>query len=203
MRTLRFLPLALLLLGLVPQAHAQLQFGIRAGLNLSDLASDDAIDSDPRLGFHGGVTATYPLGTALFIQPEVLYSQKGAGFSEDNEQGSYNIDYLDIPLLFGYSLPTATNLLVQFYAGPQLSVKVNESIRADGIGVDFDLIKDTDFGLVLGGDVGAVRVGTAQSFGVGLRYALGLTDIIDNNPLTEGASSVTNRVLSVSAFYRF
>jgi hypothetical protein len=207
MRSLRLLPLVLLLIGLAPQVHAQFQFGVRAGLNVADFSGDDAGDTDPRLGFHAGVSAAFPFANSLFIRPEALYSQKGAGYTEDGDDVSFNIDYLDIPVLLGYTLPTRTNLLLQLYAGPQLSVKLSESVRAEGLGVDLDLVKSTDLGLVLGGDVGAVRVGSRQAFGVGLRYAFGLTDIIDasglGGPDPTVSSDVRNRVLSVSAFYNF
>jgi hypothetical protein len=210
MRSLRFLPLALLLIGLAPQAHAQVQFGVRAGLNVADFSGDDTGDTSPRLGFHGGVTAHYPFSPSLFVQPEVLFSQKGSVGSLDepgDDDITFSISYIDVPVLLGYSLPTGSNLLARLYAGPQLSVKVGESIRVDDIGVDFNLIRDTDFGVVFGGDIGARRVGTTSSFGVGLRYGLGLTDIVDlsgfSDPDVVGSENVRNRVFSVSAFYTF
>jgi hypothetical protein len=206
---MRSLLLVLFVLGLLaaPEAQAQLQFGARAGLNVSDFANDGAGASDPRLGFHAGVTAMYPFAASLFIRPEVLYSQKGAGYTEGGGDLSFNIDYLDVPVLIGYTLPTQTNLLLHLYAGPQLSVKLSESSRTEGVGVDIDLIRDTDFGLVVGGDIGARRVGSTSSFGVGLRYTIGLTDIADFpaavEPPSTTRSGLHNRVFSVSAFYTF
>jgi hypothetical protein len=210
MRSLRFLPLALLLLGLAPQAQAQFQFGVRAGLNVADLSGDNVGDSDPRLGFHAGVTAHYPFTPNLFVQPEVLYSQKGArGNSEQtgDDDITFAVDYIDIPVLLGFAIPTQNNLIARLYTGPQLSIKASESIRFEGVGVDFDLFKSTDFGVVFGGDVGARRVGSTSSFGVGLRYVLGLSDAVDlsgfDDPDVIESDSIRNRVISVSAFYTF
>jgi len=203
MRTLHLLPFLLLAIALSPQAEAQAQFGLRAGLNTSDFAGDGAPNSQAQLGFHGGVTAMFGAGSGLYVQPEVLYSQKGAGV--DGQNSSVRLDYIDVPVLLGFSFPTASNLIVRAYAGPQVSFKVAESSTGGVFTADTDFARAVDYGAAFGGDVGARRVGTTSTFGVGVRYSLGLADVRPEGSLSGlfGGSDIRNRVLSVSAFYTF
>jgi len=198
------LPLAILTLFaacafLAPASLAQVDFGVRAGLNVSTFTGD-AEDSEAKLGFIGGGYLNYAFSPTLSIQPEVLFSQKGAEFTEDNLTVTYRLDYIDVPVLLKYTLPTGTNLLPSLYAGPQVSFKVSESVRAEGISVDTEFIKSTDFGLTFGADVGARLAGRTQQFGVGLRYFLGLADIQD---FEDGEGSLRNNVFTVSAYFGF
>jgi hypothetical protein len=207
---MRPLLLVLFALGLfaTPDANAQIQFGARAGLNVASVTGSDVRSADPRLGFHGGLTAQYDLGSRVFFQPELLYSQKGATgrFSEQaagvgGDAFDFSIDYLDIPLLFGYDVPTGTNLVARVLAGPQIGLKIRETVRLEGAALEFDLIRGSEFAVAAGADVGARRVGTRSEFGVGLRYALGLSNMLDSGLM--GSTRTGNQVFAVSAFYTF
>jgi hypothetical protein len=207
MRSLLLVPFLLGLLA-VPDARAQIQFGVRAGLNVASVTGSDVRSATPRLGFHGGLVANYDLGGRASFQPGLLYSQKGATgqFSEQAEgvggdSFEFSIDYLDIPLLFGYDVPTGTNLVARLSAGPQLSLKIWETVSLEGAGLEFDLMRGSDLSLVVGADVGALRVGSRQAFGLGLRYALGLTNMLDSGLM--GSTRTGNQVFAVSAFYTF
>lgn len=195
--------LALLLLVGAPPVLAQAQVGVRTGLAVSNFYGRDAEGSEARLGFHGGLTLALPVAPNVFLQPEALYTQKGSGF--EGEDTVFRLDYIDVPVLVGVSVPTGSNLIARLYAGPQVSFKVNESLRGEGVGVDLGLARDVDFGLAVGGDIGARRVGSAQTFGVGLRYTLGLSNVLDD-ALLDGAfqpSDLSHRVFTVTAFYTF
>ena len=182
-----------------PAAHAQATFGIKAGLNVSDLTGSDAPrNTDPRLGFAGGVLANIPVGTSgAYVQPEVLYSMKGVTGS--NGDGTLALDYVEVPLVLGFAAPvTDSGLLVGGYAGPALAFKVRESVDFDtdfGSGsIDSDVFKDTDVGGALGVTVGA------GAFGIDGRYTFGLTNALDTDIDDDSAR---NGVFTIAATYRF
>ncbi len=191
---------ALALPALAPAAQAQISYGARAGLSVSTLSGSDAPDNtDPRLGFSGGIFATAPLGTSgAFVQPEVAYTMKGVKAADDGtNSGTIAVDYLEIPVLVGYAMPvTQSGLMLGAYAGPALGVKLRESadFRYNGgsTSADLDVFKDIDLGAAVGATVGA------GAFGVDARYTFGLTNAIDVDNTT-----VRNGAFTIGATYRF
>ena len=77
------------MLAIFSTAHAQEQqtisesapstkFGIKGGLNLTNLHSDNFSDSHLKTGFHVGVFSKIPVTPGFSVQPELLYSLKGS-----------------------------------------------------------------------------------------------------------------------------
>ena len=55
------------------------QFGVKAGLNLSDISNTStAVDTKMKTGLYAGVTATFPITESYSIKPELAYNQMGA-----------------------------------------------------------------------------------------------------------------------------
>ena len=82
-----------------------MMFGIKGGLNMSNLTGDDATIGDTapsmKMGFGGGVFFNYAFTEIFAIQVEGLYMMKGATYewSEGEESGSVDvkIDYIEVP----------------------------------------------------------------------------------------------------------
>ena len=68
---------ALLSVPAVSQAQGP-SFGLKAGLNMADLSGSRIVDSDARTGLTVGAFASVPVHSAVAIQPEVVFSRKGA-----------------------------------------------------------------------------------------------------------------------------
>ena len=193
---------------LTPAASAQAAIGLRAGLNVSDFSGDDAPENtDPRLGFSGGLFATIPVGASgLYVQPEVIYTQKGVQSGDDGsgESGTLKLDYIEVPVLLGYAVPvTPSGLMLGAYAGPAVAFKAGESLEfnselGEGIGsgsIDSDLFRDVDLGAAVGVTVGA------GPFAVDGRYTFGLANALDTED--GDLSEVRNNVFTIAATYRF
>ncbi|MDR6562826.1 MULTISPECIES: porin family protein [unclassified Arcicella] len=155
---------------------AQFTFGIKGGVNFSQLKTDFKNQSaganlqqslDTKTGYVGGVY--FRIGKTIFLQPELIFSAKGG--SMDFNSKKVNVDYtsIDVPLLIGYKFgPLRLN------AGPLASFKVSESIGDDlknysnNIG---DSFKNASYGYQAGAglDIG--------SLSVDLRYEGSLSDI--------------------------
>ncbi|MDT0630328.1 porin family protein [Rubrivirga litoralis] len=191
---LLLLPLAFFL---ALPASAQASFGAKAGLNTSFFSGDDAVDSDPRLGFVGGLTARYAVSPSLAVQAEALYSQKGDRF--DNDLGfteDTRLDYIEIPAMLRLGVPLSPLLDAGVVVGGYVGFPVRSEIVVDGT-LETELDAATDYGALVGVDIGSGPV-----FLEG-RYTVGLTDAIDFDPDLDVTPSLRNQVVSFTIGYRF
>lgn len=190
MKKLLFSLCLLLTIGVFAQ-EAQAQrtggFGIRGGLNLANLNDTDA-NVDTRTGFMVGAYMSFPVSNSpVAIQPEVLYTQKGIEAGES----TYQMDYIEIPVLARFDFITDGSITPNVYFGPYLGFNINAEVDGEANilgGPNFeDNVKDTDFGVVVGGGLDFGR------FDLGVRYGAGLTEAFENS------GSAKNGVLSVTA----
>jgi hypothetical protein len=154
-------------------AHAQIQFGVKAGANLSTFTGNDATGAKSMAGFNGGIFANIPIAKSFSFAPELIYSMKGAKYdSTSGYSPAYSVhaNYLDIPLLFKYKHSSGFNV----ETGPQVGFLLSAKAKADGMSVDDKSFFNStefawDFGI--GYDLSSVPVG------IEFRYDLGLSNI--------------------------
>ena len=108
-------------------SDAQVRFGIKGGLNVSDMSlSKDILESSNRLGFFVGPTlkVTLPL-TGLSADISALYNQSESKLEDE----TITRKYIDVPLnaRFGFGIGPVG---VFAFAGPQVSFNVgNENFN--------------------------------------------------------------------------
>ena len=194
---MRLFLLSLALLVALP-ASAQATFGVRGGLNTAFFSGEDARGTDPRLGGVGGAFVRLDGSPTLALQVEALYSQEGAEDPLANPEGTYKLDYLDVPVLLRLGVPLSRLADAGVFAGPSVGIPLRA--RFDGRGDrSFEESTKADLGVVLGADYWAGPVG------VDLRYTVGLTDAFDDEidgELVEPLA-IRNQGFSVSLGYRF
>jgi hypothetical protein len=168
-------------------ASSPVRFGIKAGLNVASVNSDDA---KAKAGIYGGFFANIPVASSFSVQPELLYNGMGAK-NEDFSDVRLNLDYISLPVMLQY------NVLPELYleAGPQFSFAISRKIKGDGGSVDVkNFYKGFDLGIGLG-----AGYYIAQGFGVTARFVAGATDIIENN----NDDAIRNTVFQVGVAYKF
>ena len=203
------------------ESFAQI-FGLRAGLNLSNLLikDDEDIYSENfkmNPGFHFGPTIEVPFSETFSFESGLLFSTKGAMAKESESYmgSSYeykekiHLYYLDIPLTAKVTYEAGgLKVFGTFgpYVGLGLSGKIKSEYTEDGntetdtddikFGSDEneDDLRRPDFGLTIGAGIGI------KSFEVGLNYNLGLANL---SIVDEGGSKIKNRVLGISLAYKF
>jgi hypothetical protein len=188
--------LALLVTGVVPVAAQGIQFGGKGGVNFANLRFDEAIDLsfDDRIGLIAGGFVTIPLGDRFGIQPEVLFSQKGAQFDELGATGRVELDFLDVPILARYRFGR-----LFLFGGPSFGLKLRArevtEFGDDQEEVDLaDDVESFDFGIVAGAGYEFGR------FSVDGRYTWGLSNI---NAVDSDEVEIKTRVYAVLAGFRF
>ena len=103
-------------------AQAQLQFGVKAGLNVSKVSiSKEVFNPDNRAGFFVGPTAdlTLPL-LGLGLDASVLYNQYGI----DTEEGSTMKKSIEIPINVKWTFGFSSLVGAYVAAGPQFGFNV-------------------------------------------------------------------------------
>jgi len=178
----------------VPQASAQgIKLGVKGGVNIGDIGGSDVdlLETDlgaskkTKVGLVAGAFAEFMIGDMFGIQPEVLYSQKGAKFEDAGLEGKLKLDYIEVPVLFKVNVPIeGSNVHPSFFVGPAVAFKASCKLEDPAAGTTEDceaggaLVKSTDFGVAFGGGI-SFDVGGAE-VGVDVRYTLGLTKIDDD-----------------------
>ena len=147
------LALAVALLVSAGTAHAQTSFGVKAGINLANLSIDDADDTfDPenRTGFVAGVFVTVRGGGVFAFQPEVLFSQQGAKFSDGRRLRQSEDRLLPGAAARAHWTVERRGVVV----GPSFGFRTARSCRATGLSARMRTSrirsKRMDFGLVAG-----------------------------------------------------
>lgn len=198
---------ALALLGtLSSSAHAQ-RLGIMAGATFANLQGTEDVKLSNRTGSEAGISLQFPLGSAVTLQPEAWFIQKGAKFQSlstgANSSGNVRLDYMEIPVLLRYDFSREV-LGPHIYAGPTIGFNVGCSIHyasssTGSIGAtdcntqDFKP-KSLDYGVTAGAGLDFNLGGIGAT--AGARYGIGLADIRSDNSTTF-RNRVHNGVLSL------
>jgi Outer membrane protein beta-barrel domain len=186
---------ALLIGGLMSAGPLQAQsveFGIKGGVNLANFYGDAVGNVEIRPRGIGGVFLDFRATPTFSIQVEGLYAQKGAKQTETvfDAKGQpitgsvkWNYDYIDVPALLRFHIPTGGGVRPSLYLGPVVSFLV----KADVEGVDIkSFAKSTDVGGTVGGTIELGSGGVRLLLDV--RYLMGLEEFD-----TSGAETIFSR----------
>ncbi|MBL7741076.1 MAG: PorT family protein [Chitinophagaceae bacterium] len=150
-------------------SHAQLNFGVKAGLNMADITGKDVYDYRSKAGIYVGGFASLDLTEKLSAKAEMFYSVQGARWDDDNEKTMLN--YVQIPVLLKYNIASG------FYAeaGPQVGflLKAKDNNEGDVYSIK-EFVKKNDVSLVIGAGY-AIN----ERIGVNTRYNAGLVKFYD------------------------
>lgn len=159
--------------GMSQEPNKKSAFGIRAGVNIANVRwkiGGVGGHERPILAMNGGVYYSRLLSQRFSIQPELMYSNTGAIFT--NKKILFN--YLNVPVLLKFH-PGKSDF--SFFAGPQcgflVKAKERRNIGREETTVTDDFAK-TNFSLVLGIEAGLSRVN------LGARYDFGISDVSDS-----------------------
>jgi hypothetical protein len=78
-------------------ANAQLQWGIKAGVNMASANYYSA--TQMKLGFHAGVAAKIQLNQKFYFVPEIIFTNRGFSFVR-KDQTDFN--YIEVPCQISY-----------------------------------------------------------------------------------------------------
>lgn len=144
------------------QSSSDVRYGIRAGLNISNLDFEPGpvSENEHRNGFAFGGFAEFPLTEQLFLNTEIQWSAEGAKSQE------LRADYIHLPIQLKFALGEKFMIGV----GPQASLKT---------------WKNTDgFETFSFSAIGGVEYMISNDLFLDVRAAYGLTNILDDSITT-------------------
>lgn len=151
-------------------------FGIKGGVNFSNLYTKDADNTKTLVGFNVGVFSKIPITNMFAIQPELFYTTKGADVTYRNSfvdgTAGFKLDYIELPILIVVNLSKNLHIEVGPYAAVLVSGNVKNQSNVDlfnfeeNINVDDYNRLDAGLAAGVGLDFGALSLGARYTYGL-------------------------------------
>lgn len=175
-------------------ALGQTEFGIKGGLNVSDIVMTNYVNPDVesdlalKAGLHAGFFVTGSVNERIGIAGELLYSNKGV-----KAISNIHLHYITLPLLLEYQL--SKTILAEI--GPELGYMFSAISKYGSAANTYD--NKVDLAL----DAGVCVDGRRMTFG--MRYCVGMFSV--REPIASGGSfnekiKYQNRVLQFFIGYK-
>jgi len=157
--------------------HGDTYYGLRVGLALSSVSSDDAYldGSGLSTGVNIGVVAGFQLApsTPIYFETGLSYTEKGGRGHYNGNKFTYDLDYLEVPLLLKYDYWTSPDLSVQPFIGGYLACGVGGKVKDFGhrqavSSFDDEFFKRFDGGLRIGCGLQFSHLYAEVSYDIGL-----------------------------------
>lgn len=179
----KVLLIALFLVGVSQYSEAQVNFGVKAGVNynsdsFSDVSNDVLNGAESRTGYHAGIWLRFKIpAIGLYLRPELVYTNLSNDVNYNNTTNIQKTDFkfskIDVPVLLGKKVFGVGHL----FAGPSF-----QYILSSDFGLN-DLTEIDTEGFSLG-----IQMGFGIEFGrlgIEARWERGLTKsemrFVDNN----------------------
>ncbi|UWX68008.1 PorT family protein [Empedobacter stercoris] len=189
MKNLKTNLLSLILLSLSTLSFAQMEYGVKGGVGLSNTTIVHGVSKE-RVGFLAGGVAKYQLTTRNenhYLQAEVLYTTQGeySLYKEGGDKYKAFLNYINIPIMYKYYFDDqGKDFFVE--GGPQLGFKVSEKFDVGEPESENNIPKSFDLAFNIGGGYSIDR-----KYEINLRYQYGLIDTYDY--VSGGWDNGTNR----------
>ena len=124
-------------------ANAQVKFGVKAGLNFSNVSftgDEEGLDTKMKIGFNVGGVVNYTISESFDLQSGLSLTTKGFksefSYSQDNgykyeSKNTFSLTYLEIPINAIYKIEK-----LQIYAGPYLAFGLAGKMKSEWSEID-------------------------------------------------------------------
>lgn len=194
---------ALTMLTFATKAQEKIGFQARVGVNFTNMngkSDGDKENEKMKTGFHVGVDAAIPLAPDFYLQPGVLFSQKGSK-SKANSDFKTNLSYIEVPVTFMYKPALGDGKLI-LGVGPYFGYAIGGKFKTPDADVDIefgsgddDMLKPFDFG----GNLNFGYEFTSKIFAQA-NVQLGMANLV---PKGDSDNSIKNTGFGISLGYKF
>ena len=159
-------------------------FGLRVGMNASHVSSESplldgsSVKTGLNIGLAAGTQLTYR--APLFLETGLYYSQKGGKSGRGADKFTYDLNYLEVPLLIKYKHFVGNQTSIQPYAGGYLALGTDGNIKNYGTRTAFSSFDNGYFNRFDGG----LKIGCGVGFNMlylDASYDIGLSNIGQDN----------------------
>lgn len=155
-------------------------YGLRLGLAVASVNSDDAQlnGSSAQAGLNVGAVIGFQLAQdfPVFLESGLFYTQKGGKGNFEGKKFTYDLNYLEVPILVKYKYSLDDDLSIQPFAGGYLALGVSGKVKDYGERSTCSSFSDDFFKRFDGG----LRIGCGleyQMLYVDAAYEFGLANI--------------------------
>ncbi|HJD87444.1 MAG TPA: PorT family protein [Empedobacter falsenii] len=200
MKNLKTNLLSLILLSLSTLSFAQMEYGVKGGVGLSNTTIVHGVSKE-RVGFLAGGVAKYQLTTRNenhYLQAEVLYTTQGeySLYKEGSDKYKAFLNYINIPIMYKYYFDDqGKDFFVE--GGPQLGFKVSEKFDENEPERTNNVPKSFDLAFNIGGGYSIDR-----KYEINLRYQYGLIDTYDYTRWDNGTNRSSFLTLGLTYFFK-
>ena len=122
----KFFTLVVLLATMTVAAQAQVKFGVKGGLNLTNMKFDNSIvDKSNQTGFFIGPTINFTLPVVgLGIDASALYDQRSAKIEGSDDKLKQQSIQIPVNLRYGFGLGNTASFYI--FAGPQFGFNIGD-----------------------------------------------------------------------------
>lgn len=161
-------------------------WGLKTGLNVSNLRIKNSEGSDWKTGLAAGVFFTIKAGNKFSIQPEFLYSSMGGKNVSANSESSLRLNYFSLPVLAKFQIKNCFAVV----AGPQVDVlnQAKTKSSSNQFTKVTDSYKENSYYATAG-----FEFWPAHCFGLTARYLHGV------NNIAVGATELKNQGIQIMA----
>lgn len=168
---------------LTASAQLGLALGAKGGVAITTFRGSNVENIDSRTSWLGGAFLNVQVSPVFNVQPEILFSQKGADYTSAGTRNKLVINYFEVPVLAKFRLPIGDSFFPHVFAGPNFSFRTNLDYTAtettSGIVLttnDTD-IRKSDFGAVVGAGFDVQSRSSSVFFTIDGRYGFGFNDL--------------------------
>lgn len=163
---------------------ADVHWGLKGGLNITNLSSSPNVNYESKAGVHAGGLAHIHLSKSWALQPEIMYSNQGAQMGDTKTR----LHYVNVPLQLQYMF----DMGFRIQTGPQVGILAGANVKQGSTKIDVaNAFKPADFGWTFG----TSYVGES-GLGIDARYNHGFSRINDG-----GSTNLYNRNFQIGLFY--
>ena len=193
--------LLLAIVAIALAGSAQVRFGLKAGITLTDLKfKSDVFAASNRVNFTGGVMVEWetPL-QGLAFDVSALYAHRSADISSATDYKYFRRDYLDLPVYMIFKFPVAGTqgkFTPYIFCGPDFAILVssrkNDSIKERFSGLSTSINVGVGFEIVR-------HLQISGAYSMGLNKSVKVSDPSDLSKTVEG----TDRAWTFNVAYLF
>lgn len=147
--------LFVLMLGVSQLTQAQIDFGIKGGLNYSNTgdlsaSAENLVEgADASSGYHAGIWFRVKF-LGLYVRPEIMYTDINSEYAADGVVADYGFSKIDVPVLLGTKILGFGTIFI----GPAFQYIIEDDLTLDDISTDdfdkFSLGMQLGFGVEFG-----------------------------------------------------
>lgn len=164
-------------------AQFGLALGAKGGVGITSFRGSNVDNIDSRTSWLGGAFLNVQVSPVFNLQPEILFSQKGANYTMGSTRTKLVINYFEVPVLVKVRLPIGDVVFPHVLLGPNFSFRPNmdyagtETSTGVVLSTNKTDIRKSDYGALVGAGFDIQSRSSGIFFTIDGRYGFGFNDI--------------------------